>query len=89
MKKLAFALALFPAVALAQPMPPAPPSQQPDAQTQALSQSVIDLTGQNVQLRAQIISLQHQLSQAQAKPPAPPAAPTPTPTPAPTPEPPK
>lgn len=75
LKKLALAAALLPAVAFAQAAPT-----QPDPQAQALSQTVLELTGQGVQLRSQVIALQAEVKRlndelAAAK--APKADPTP------------
>jgi hypothetical protein len=68
---------LLPGLAFAQ-------STAPDPNVQALSQSVIDLTGQNVQLRAQIIALQQENAKLKApsassaaSPSSPPAVPEP------------
>ena len=73
------ALLLAPAVAVAQPAPPPMPPQ-----TQAMQQTILELTGQKLDWQTQAIALQRlvddlqkQLAAAKPTPPAPPETPKP------------
>ena len=72
MRRLILAAALLAATpALAQP--------QADPQTQALGATVMDLTSQNVGLRAQLIAAQEKIKALEAEKATKPPAPTPAP----------